>query len=594
MGQLQSFTVRNFYRGGNGRRLSLKFSSKNSHQNLTSRLMSSSSSNPYSVYGTQGNIGSPLGMGSLQNLNRSGSSLAQLSQAALRPSQSSLAPGSGNPSLMGFNSAVGGGRITPTSSGSAASASGFSSGPSGFPGGGLGFGSSQPPQLSRPLGILQSNSMPSSAAVSGRNPLFNTRDGRGKIGESLSAFDPSEFPSLGSRENSSAPNPALARSNYVGMVKQPSVDIFKLAYMGMVKQPAMEASEFTMSNEDFPALPGPGPNSAGRSAPAAPAPSGLGGMSAASTVALPNQLGQQQGVIGNNTLSSEMMLQSTQGTAGPGEVPVRQQLQQPRRGIQTSPSGLVTNIPTSMVTDQFGMIGLLTFIRAAETDPNLVSLALGADLTTLGLNLNSGVNLYPTFGGPWAETPCRPQDIDYHVPYEYLTNTTIRDKLAPVKLNRYKDDVLFYMFYTNVGDVLQLAAAAELYNRDWRYHKEDRVWITRAPGMPPSEKTAAYERGTYYFFDVNSWRKVPKEFHLAYDKLEDRPSLPTNLSGQHGGVPATPSSAGSPAPPMGGSGGDRGGIGGGVGGNGPMGIQQGPQMSPNMNSGPLQPPPGGL
>ncbi len=79
-----------------------------------------------------------------------------------------------------------------------------------------------------------------------------------------------------------------------------------------------------------------------------------------------------------------------------------------------------------MVTDQFGMIGLLTFIRAAETDPNLVSLALGADLTTLGLNLNSEVNLYPTFGGPWAETPCRAQDIDFHVPHEYLTNQAIR------------------------------------------------------------------------------------------------------------------------------------------------------------------------
>ena len=79
-----------------------------------------------------------------------------------------------------------------------------------------------------------------------------------------------------------------------------------------------------------------------------------------------------------------------------------------------------------MVVDQFGMIGLLTFIRAAETDPNLVSLALGADLTTLGLNLNSEVNLFPTFGGPWAETPCRPQDIDFHVPHEYLTNTAIR------------------------------------------------------------------------------------------------------------------------------------------------------------------------
>ena len=33
--------------------------------------------------------------------------------------------------------------------------------------------------------------------------------------DSLSAFDPSEFPSLGSRENNLAPNPALGtRSNY--------------------------------------------------------------------------------------------------------------------------------------------------------------------------------------------------------------------------------------------------------------------------------------------------------------------------------------------------------------------------------------------
>lgn len=51
--------------------------------------------------------------------------------------------------------------------------------------------------------------------------------------------------------------------------------------------------------------------------------------------------------------------------------------------------GRVTNIPGGMVTDQFGMIGLLTFIRAAETDPGMVHLALGSDLTTLGLNLNS-------------------------------------------------------------------------------------------------------------------------------------------------------------------------------------------------------------
>ena len=75
-------------------------------------------------YGVLITYGLFSGMGSLQNLNRSGSSLVQLSRAAVVANQSSLAPGSGNPSLMGFNSAVGGGRITPTSSGSAASVSG--------------------------------------------------------------------------------------------------------------------------------------------------------------------------------------------------------------------------------------------------------------------------------------------------------------------------------------------------------------------------------------------------------------------------------------------------------------------------------------
>lgn len=60
-----------------------------------------------------------------------------------------------------------------------------------------------------------------------------------------------------------------------------------------------------------------------------------------------------------------------------------------RYSLSCIAAGRVTNIPSGMVTDQFGMIGLLTFIRAAETDPGMVHLALGSDLTTLGLNLNS-------------------------------------------------------------------------------------------------------------------------------------------------------------------------------------------------------------
>ena len=115
-------------------------------------------------------------MGSLQNLNRSSGSLAQLSRAAI-PSAS---PSSAAPGNMGFNSAVGGGRVTPTSS--SPNSSSFNSAVGGSLGGyPSGFGSSQqPPQLSRQLGILQpTNSMPSASVVSGRNPLFS-RD-RGKM-----------------------------------------------------------------------------------------------------------------------------------------------------------------------------------------------------------------------------------------------------------------------------------------------------------------------------------------------------------------------------------------------------------------------------
>ncbi|XP_074661497.1 CCR4-NOT transcription complex subunit 2-like isoform X2 [Tubulanus polymorphus] len=283
--------------------------------------------------------------------------------------------------------------------------------------------------------------------------------------------------------------------------------------VNMVSKSQSEQPEFTIQQEDFPALPG-------SSNPQPPIQDSLGkvlsGPGGAST--FENAFSSKESnklFPGMENKSSSNSTSSTNSST--------------QKKIQTHPDGTVSNIPQGMVTDQFGMVGLLTFIRAAETDPNLVALAPGIDLTTLGLNLNSPESLYSTFQSPWADAPCRPQDIDFHVPSEYLTNIFIRDKLAPIKLNRYGEDLLFYLFYMNGGDVLQLAAAAELYNRDWRYHKEERVWITRAPGMDPIVKTNSYERGTYYFFDVQNWRKVAKEFHLEYDKLEERPHLPATL-----------------------------------------------------------------
>ncbi|XP_021423241.2 CCR4-NOT transcription complex subunit 2 isoform X3 [Oncorhynchus mykiss] len=331
--------------------------------------------------------------------------------------------------------------------------------------------------------------------------IFNGTDGS----ENVTGLDLSDFPALadrsrreGSGNQTPLLNPLAGRAPY-----EASSLHLMTSSVGMVTKPSNEPTQdFSIHNEDFPALPGPNYKDP----------------------TLSNDDSK------TNLNSTGKSTSSADGPMFPGDKTTSAQNNNQKKGIQVLPDGRVTNIPRGMVTDQFGMIGLLTFIRAAETDPGMVHLALGSDLTTLGLNLNSPENLYPKFASPWASAPCRPQDIDFHVPSEYLTNIHIRDKLAAIKLARYGEDLLFYLYYMNGGDLLQLLAAVELFNRDWRYHKEERVWITRAPGMEPTLKTNTYERGTYYFFDCLNWRKVAKEFHLEYDKLEERPHVPSTFN----------------------------------------------------------------
>lgn len=170
--------------------------------------------------------------------------------------------------------------------------------------------------------------------------------------------------------------------------------------------------------------------------------------------------------------------------------------------------------------DQFGMLGLLDFIRAAETDQSSASVTYGTDLTTLGINLTSQERLFSTFAGPWADQPLKVYEVDCAVPAEYLVSSSIRDKLSSINLKRYHEDTIFFLFYMFPNDLYQIAAASELYSREWRYHKEEKVWITRAPGMPMIEKTQDYERGTYFVFEPSNWSRVAKEFVLEYKLLE--------------------------------------------------------------------------
>lgn len=250
----------------------------------------------------------------------------------------------------------------------------------------------------------------------------------------------------------------------------------------------MESSDFTIRRKDFPALPGNVSTSASSSE------SSWSDESSSDEEATE----QSDAPLDNDTPTS--------------------------REINTSADGRVSNIPSSMINDQFGMVGLLSFIREADAKPSLGALTLGEDLTSLGLNLESSDNLYSTFEGPWAGIT--PQSIPF-VPYKFSPG--VRQRLAKVFMSKYDDDLLFYLFYTSPRDALQMVAASELYKRGWRYHTKQRLWMCSLPGGVKVEESVKFCLSSYYVFDVMSWKKVIKVCFLDSGKIEGQPVVPDFL-----------------------------------------------------------------
>lgn len=164
--------------------------------------------------------------------------------------------------------------------------------------------------------------------------------------------------------------------------------------------------------------------------------------------------------------------------------------------------------------DKYGLLGLLNVIKMEDKDLNL--LALGYDLTTLGLNLNSPeFNLYTTFASPWNDTPTRIQP-EFTLPTCYYLE-------QPLPLNKhfakFTDETLFYIFYSMPKDVCQVLSAKELHRRKWFYHITLKIWLQKIPGTEIS-KTNTNEKASFLYFDCQTWKKLKKEnFVLEYDKL---------------------------------------------------------------------------
>ncbi|KAL3499399.1 hypothetical protein ACH5RR_038492 [Cinchona calisaya] len=175
---------------------------------------------------------------------------------------------------------------------------------------------------------------------------------------------------------------------------------------------------------------------------------------------------------------------------------------------------------TQAPADKFGMLGLLSVIKMVN--PALTSLALGIDLTTLGLNLNSSESIHKKFASPWSDEPAKGEP-EYNVPECYYAEQP--PALKQSYFSKFRLETLFYIFYSMPKDEAQLCAANELYNRGWFYHRDLRLWFARAKNMEPLVKTPTHERGSYLCFDPNTWETVRKDnFVLQYDMIEKRSS----------------------------------------------------------------------
>ncbi|OIW08599.1 hypothetical protein TanjilG_03275 [Lupinus angustifolius] len=351
-----------------------------------------------------------------------------------------------------------------------------------------------------------------------------------------SPFDINDFPQLTSR-----PSSAGGHQGQLGSLRKQGIGI------GPIVQ---QNQEFSIQNEDFPALPG----FKGGNADYAMDMHQKEQLHDNAVPMMQSQhfsMGRSADFSSGGTYSSHRAQQqqhaSSSGPPGIGLRPpssanaisgmgsydqfiqqYQQHQNQPQFRLQMSTvnqsfrdQGMKSTQTTQSTPDPFGLLGLLSVIRMS--DPDLTSLALGVDLTILGLNLNSTENLHKTFGSPWFDEQAK-GDPEINVPQCYYAKQP--PDLHQGYFLKFSLETLFYIFYSMPKDEAQLYAAYELYSRGWFYHKLHHLWLIRVPNMEPLVKTATYERGSYHCFDPTTFETVRKDnLVLHYEMVEKRPLI---------------------------------------------------------------------
>ncbi|GLC33442.1 hypothetical protein PLESTB_000076100 [Pleodorina starrii] len=375
------------------------------------------------------------------------------------------------------------------------------------------------------------------------------------------AFDNSDFPSLlanaAARQGRDAMTSGAANDPFAKLgIRTTAAAVAAGAGHGATA--AGGGGDFQIQNEDFPALPGSSQRDGlghGGAGAAQQQAGGRGGPGSAFGAEHLQQLGGQPSTADYETYFRIQQQQrglpqgllgpgpgSMMGKGGPGVGPGSEMAGgQSQPGSASAAAAAAAVAAAAAKADRFGLMGLLPLIKM--TDADLTMLALGTDLTGLGLNLNAAGDLHSTLVSPLADNPIKTEpDFDLPSCYKFIPQ-----RLQPGYLSKFKEETLFYMFYSMPGDEAQLLAADELSVRGWWFHRRYKLWMLHAPNTA-LQKSPRGERGSYLIFDINQWEIVQKsDLEILYEDIEGAPRLPRTAKLQQ--QPAPPAGPGAAPPP---------------------------------------------
>ncbi|KAK5634568.1 hypothetical protein RRF57_010281 [Xylaria bambusicola] len=168
--------------------------------------------------------------------------------------------------------------------------------------------------------------------------------------------------------------------------------------------------------------------------------------------------------------------------------------------------------------DKWGIKGLRTLMN---NYPDYAASVAGMDPTSFGLDLTSPAMISTQIWSPFHDTPPRPPIPDFRLPECYAVKN-----VAPLrnKISNFNEETLMWIFYSCPGDYQQQLAAEQLFQRQWRWHKKLKIWLTKDEIMHPRILSAQHEEGYYIVWNTDEWRKDRRSLTLHYADLETNPS----------------------------------------------------------------------